>query len=104
MRIVDMTISSADTNYQLYADGKDISLVFTRTNPTSGTITWVVPPTSKVYDGILITLKTSPIKITDYPQDSISYNDTQDLSLPSDIIGEALVVAALYGDKITNKF
>lgn len=97
-----MTISSADTNYQLYADGKDISLVFTRTNPTSGTITWVVPPTSKVYDGILITLKTSPIKITDYPQDSISYNDTQDLSLPSDIIGEALVVAALYGDKITN--
>ncbi len=97
-----MTMSSSDTNYQLYSDGKDIGLTFTRVTPTSGTITWTIPLASKVYDGILITLKTSKISVTDYPQDSISYNDTQDISLPGDIIGNALVVAALYGDKITN--
>lgn len=97
-----MTTSSADTNYQLYSDGKDIGLTFTRINPTSGSITWTIPTNSKVYDGILITLKTSPIKVTDFPQDSLTYNDSADLGTPGDIIGSALVVAALYGDKVTN--
>lgn len=97
-----MTTSSADTTYQLYSDGKNIGLTFTRINPTSASITWTIPASSKVYDGILITLKTSSVKVTDFPQDSLTYNDSADLSIPGDIIGEALVVAALYGDKVTN--
>jgi hypothetical protein len=94
-------IKQPQEHYDLESTGQDISLIFTRTSPATGRLDWTLPADLYVYDGLLATLKTSALRPTDFPVDSTRYTASADLSMPADIVGEAAVVGAFYGDKIT---
>lgn len=83
-------------------EGTDILVTFKRTSPTSGTLSWTLPADLYLYDGLVATLKTSQQTVSNYPVDGKRYNASQNLEFPIDKIGDAQVVCALYGDKITN--
>lgn len=81
--------------------GSDILVTFNRTTPTSGTLNWTLPGDLRLYDGLVATLKAEAHTIADLPTDGKRYAASQNLDFPIDLIGDAQVVAALYGDKIT---
>jgi len=81
--------------------GDQIRVVFTRTSPTNGVLTWVLPRDLSLYNGIVATLKTSQILPENFPVDGQTYIASQDLGVPQSMIGDAQVVGAMYGDKIS---
>jgi len=85
----------------LDSEGEAILVTFSRTSTTTGTLTWTLPSDLKVYDGLVAILKTSAIEPVDFPVDGRRYVASQDLAVPADTIGSALVVGAFYGDKLT---
>lgn len=89
------------TQYNLDAEGEEISLVFSRTSPTTGTLIWSLPDDMDVYDGLVAVLKTSVLLPMDFPQDGKRYVASQDINAPNDLIGGAQVVGSFYGDKLT---
>lgn len=98
-----MPLNKPDVGLQLWTEGRQIVPAFTRTSPTTGTISWVIPANISVYDGVLILLKNSPIEINEYPVDGVEYSSNTDLSLSTDKIGDAFIVASFYSDKISNQ-
>jgi len=86
----------------LNIEGSDILVTFTRTSPTTGTISWNLPKDLYWYDGFVATLKTSAQTPSNFPVDGKRYTASQNLVALNDSIGNAPVVCALYGDKITN--
>lgn len=89
------------TQQNLDATGEDISVVFARTSPTSGTLTWTLPTDLTVYDGLVAVLKSSALLPTDFPVNGKRYVASQDFAAPQDLAGTAQVVGAFYGDKMT---
>lgn len=98
-----MPLNKPDTGLQLWTEGRQINPTFVRTSPTTGTISWVIPTTIKVYDGVLILLKNEPIENNELPLDGEVYSASTDISTSTNIIGQAFVVGAFYSDKITNQ-
>lgn len=119
-----------DAGDALYSEGQAITLNFTRTSPTTATVTWnapskVTPPATTttttatngtvtvvssavttnlpiVYNGILITASALEINPSNYPTDGVVYRPSADMSLPGDRIGQAYVIGAFYNDQTTN--
>lgn len=90
-----------DARNLLWVEGQAISLTFTRTSSTAGTLTWTLPANPVVYNGILITASLSEMNPSNYPTDTVRYDASSDLSVTADQIGLANVVVALYDDKTT---
>jgi hypothetical protein len=95
-------IDTLPTSETFDAIGEDIRVLFNRTSPTTGTITWTLPSDLTLYDGLVATLKTSTLNASDVPTDGTRYSASQNLATPIDVMaGGAIVVAAIYGDKMT---
>ena len=90
------TISNA-----LESEGKQIGILFSRTSPTTGLVSWQLPSTFNAYDGVVVVASTTEINPSNYPTNNVKYNASVDLNTPSDRLGNAQVVGALYGDKTT---
>jgi hypothetical protein len=90
------------TTESLNSEGELIAITFTRTSPTTGTLSWTIPTNVALYNGLVATLKTSPILPADLPVDGQRYSASPDLTIQNSVIGSAQVVGALYGDLITN--
>lgn len=101
----------ADTPYQIINEGREVVIKFERTGPTTGRVTWTIPPKSSscgsdnppAYQGILITLDESPTSIDKTPTDGEQYipDPTGDRNLHmGDKIGTALVVG-VFNDRET---
>ncbi len=90
------------TEEDLDSDGQSVVASLNRTSPTTATISWTLPTDAPEYDGSIVTVSTTPIAQTEFPTDGVRYNASANITLPSATIGSAQVVAALYGDKITN--
>lgn len=95
-----MPNGTPDNTHRLDKDGASIVLDFERTSDTEGILTWEIP-SSKLYDGILITGSLKEINPSNYPTDSVKYNPSPDFAVPADKIGNAQVVGAFYRDKTT---
>jgi hypothetical protein len=96
-----MTIGVPDAKNQLWEEGQEVDLSFTRTSPTSGTLTWKIPKRFRVYNGIVITCALKEINPSNYPTDGVRYNPSYDLTVQDDMLGNAQVVTALYNDTTT---
>jgi hypothetical protein len=96
-----MPDQSQITQRDLDLHGQEIVASLDRTSPTTATISWTLPTDAPEYDGILVLVKTSPITPDNYPVDGIRYTPSADLTAPNNTIGDAQVVGAYYGDKIT---
>lgn len=87
----------------LDALGSEVSVTFTRTSLNAGAITWTLPANLSVYDGVVVTLKTTAHTAEDAPINGTRYAASQNVAMPIDTMaGGAIVVGAFYGDKITN--
>ena len=93
--------SIATITNALETEGKQIGILFSRTSPTTGTISWELPSTFNAYDGLVVVASTTEINPSNYPTDSVKYTASLDLTVPADRLGLAQVVVALYGDKTT---
>jgi hypothetical protein len=96
-----MPLNQPDVGLQLWSEGRLVRPTFVRTSPTTGTITWTLPATIKVYDGVVILLKNAPIENDELPLDGVPYMADQDLSTSTYKIKEAFVVGSFYSDKIS---
>lgn len=97
-----MPININDVNQQLNDAGSAIDIGFERTSPTTGVISWDIPNPIGAYDGILVLMKpSSDIGLHEFPQDGVRYYGSPDMGAVADRIGDAYVVAAIYGDKLT---
>lgn len=93
--------SIATITNALETEGKQIGILFSRTSPTTGTISWELPTTFNAYDGLVVVASTTEINPSNYPTDSVKYTASVDFNTPADRLGQAQVVVALYGDKTT---
>ena len=102
----------ADTPFQITTEGSNITIRFTRTGPTTGTIHWTIPEKSAgcgsdippAYHGILITLDENPTTPDKFPTNGMTYvaDPTGDINLHAgDKIGTALVVGFFVNDRVT---
>lgn len=93
----------ADTPYQIINEGREVTIKFDRTGPTTGRVTWNIPPKSAgcgsdnppAYQGILITLDETHSSIEKAPKDGQIYiaDPTGDRNLHmGDKLSTALVV------------
>lgn len=97
-----MPTIQSDANQLLQDSGALIQLDFERTSATTATITWQIPAAPTIYDGVVILLTPNEEPtLSEYPVDGTRYRASADLSSPVDMIGNAVVVGALYRDKIT---
>lgn len=101
-----------DTPYQITNEGREITLRFERTGPTTGRISWNIPPKSSgcssdnppAYHGILLTLDDTHTSIEKTPKDGQQYipdpsgNPDQHMG---DRIGSALVVGYIFDRETT---
>lgn len=98
----------------LRAESLNITLKFERTGPTTGRVSWNIPPPAagctaetQAYQGILVTLDTTPATVDKVPVNGTVYNSdvTADSNLfAGDTIGTSLVVGAFYNDHATTFF
>lgn len=96
------TASISTITNALETEGKAIGIRFSRTGPTTGTITWNVPSPAVAYDGIIVTASLTDINPSNYPTDGVKYTASTNLITPADKLGSAQIVVALYGDTTTN--
>lgn len=100
-----------DTPNAIINEGQEISIKFEKTSPTTGRISWNIPPSSmgcssddRAYNGIVITLDTShttvaksPVFDSRYEADATANRDIH----AGDRIDTSLVVGAFYDDTET---
>lgn len=101
-----------DVPNQIKAEGSQIALVFTRTDATSGVLTWNIPSpaagcaaNTRAYNGMLITGGLAAETTADKPIDGTRYvgDPTMDSNLSmGSKIGSTMVVVALYNDITTS--
>lgn len=102
----------ADAPDQIKKEGQEITVKFTRTGPTTGRVTWNIPPPAagcaagtQAYDGIVITVNGKAVNyLSNSPKDGTYY--TPDATGDADVhagdkLDGALVVGAFYHDKTT---
>lgn len=103
--------SFADSPFQIFTEGQEITIRFTRTGPNAGRITWNIPVPAHgcnsdtlAYNGIVVTLDNTAITTLKTPVDGTYYTSdpTADRNLHAgDKIETSLVVGAFYDDKTT---
>lgn len=103
--------SYKDSPYQIRTEGQNITIKFEKTSPTTARISWNIPTpaigcdsSNQAYNGIVVTLDTVPASRNTTPVDGTYYtgDPTANTNLHAgDRISTALVVGALYDDKIT---
>lgn len=91
--MTNLPLSTAD----LYAEAQSIQLSIVRTSATTFTLTWNLPTNPKAYAGQVIVVSSKVLNSDNKPVDSVRYSASTDLANPSDTIGGAQVVSALYG-------
>jgi len=102
--------SFGDFPGQIRIEGEQITLRFDRTGPTTGRVSWNIPPPAagctsdtQAYCGIVITLDNQPATVSTSPTDGTLYSadPTGDRDLHAgDTIETALVIGAFYeGEK-----
>lgn len=96
-----MSLNRSDTTSVLWTEGSSIKTTFDRVDDTNGTINWTIPDSYSVYDGVVITISSVELTNNEAPVDGTAYTSSQDLNAPADVIGNAQVVGAFYGDKLT---
>ena len=103
----------ADAPNQIKKEGQEITIRFQRTGPTTGRITWNIPPPaagcskdgSQSYDGIVLTINGKASNyLSNAPKNAVFY--TGDATGDADVhagdkLDGALVVGAFYNDKTT---
>lgn len=103
-----MALGVADAAGQLWQEGQDVSLNFSRsiTDPTTGTLTWNIPANAQVYYGIVISAALKEINPSNYPTNGVRYTPSSNLAVgaANDMLGNAQVVAAIYGDTSAGAF
>lgn len=87
-----------------------ITLTFNRTSPTTGRISWNIPTPAagctadnQAYCGMIVTVRTKELPIP-RPEDHVKYSYDNTVSgtlFAGDRIGDSMVVAALYHDRVT---
>ncbi len=105
---------STDAPGMLRAESLNISLKFDRTGPTTGRISWNIPAPatgcgslSQAYNGMLITVDTTPTAIGKIPVNGTTYSSdpTVDYNLfAGDKLGTANIVGTFYNDTTTTFF
>ena len=103
----------ADAPNQIKKEGQEITIRFQRTGPTTGRISWNIPPPaagcskdgSQAYDGIVLTVNSKASNyLSNAPKNAVFYTGdaTGDADLHAgDKLDGALVVGAFYNDKTT---
>lgn len=102
----------ADTPDQIKREGQEITVRFQRTGPTTGRISWNIPPPSmgckadnQAYNGIVLTINSKASNyLSNSPKNGTFYtaDATGDADLHSgDKLDGAIVVGAFYDDKVT---
>lgn len=102
--------SFADAPERLRIEGMQITLRFDRTGPTTGRVSWNIPPPAsgctsetQAYCGMLVLLDTHPASIETAPVDGTQYtaDPTADANLHAgDKVSTAMVIGAFYeGEK-----
>jgi len=84
------------STFDLWSESREVSISLVRATPTTLTLNWSTPPTTKAYAGFIVTLSTAPISSLNHPVDGQRYVASADLAVPADTIGGAQVVAARY--------
>lgn len=92
-------------------EGQEISLKFDKTSPTTGRISWNIPPApqgcssdNQAYNGIIITLDTTTTNIKKSPVNGTVYvsDNTVDKDLHAgDKLDTSIVIGDFYNDKTT---
>jgi hypothetical protein len=101
-----------DTPNQIKREGQEITVRFQRTGPTTGRISWNIPPPSmgcnaenQAYNGIVLTINSKASNyLSNSPKDGTFYiaDATGDADLHAgDKLDGAIVVGAFYDDKVT---
>lgn len=96
-----MSLNRSDYELSLSSESTQISVTFNRIDETNGSISWNLPPNIKYYDGAVVLLSSIEPTHAETPVDGVRYSASQDMLVPADLLGQALVAGALYGDKIT---
>lgn len=104
-----LTPISGSSFYSIKTEGQEISIKIEKTSPTTARISWTLPHEKcegdpQYYNGIIITIDTSPINRLKEPKDGISYisDPTANITLHSgDKLDSALIVGAFYNDITT---
>jgi hypothetical protein len=95
----------------LRSEALNVTIKFDRTGPNTGRISWNIPAPAagcdaetQAYCGIVLTLNTTPASASTSPKNGTVYSSdpTGDSNLfAGDKIGDAYVVGAFYGDRVT---
>ena len=97
-----MTSTISNSGAYIATEGVSIELNFRRTSDTEATITWTIPTEPRrAYNGFLVVLSRQEINPSNAPTDGVKYTSSTNFSSPIDMLGSAVVVAALYNDEIT---
>lgn len=101
----------ADGPFGIKVEGQEITIKFEKTSPTTARISWTIPSPAagctvdtQAYNGIVVTLDTSPVSISTAPINGQVYTSDPTASTTlhaGDKIGTALVVGSFYDDKTT---
>ena len=91
-----------DVDSQLLREGNQLNLKLEKLTTNTLKISWDIPKNKEVYDGLIVTLSTSPINQSNYPTNGVRYEYSTDLSSPIHKIGKAIVVGAFYQDQTTD--
>lgn len=100
-----------DAPNMLRIESLNITLKFTRTSPTTGRVSWNIPSPAagctaetQAYDGMLITLDTTPVDGSKLPLNGKVYESDSSADpniFAGDKLGSSFVVGAFYNDKTT---
>lgn len=85
------------TTHELWVDGRQIPIKLTKTDQTTVRLTWTPPTNSLTYNGAIILLSEDKFNPSNFPIDGSRYQASSNWLAPSSKIGEAHVVAAVYG-------
>lgn len=102
---------STDAPGLLRAESANITIQLDRTSQTTARISWNIPSPaagcgaeSRAYDGMLVTVDTSPTNASKVPVQGSSYGGDQTIDanlFAGDRVGSAMVVGAFYNDVTT---
>lgn len=85
------------TTHDLWVDGRSMQLTAVKPDATSLQLTWTIPSNPRAYDGAVILVSETPFSANEYPVDGTRYTASSNWTSPGDSIGNARVVAAIYG-------
>lgn len=85
------------TTHELWVDGRQMTAKVQLLAGNALRISWTLPPTSNTYNGALVLLSESKFSPENYPEDGKRYTPSTNFAAPADKIGDAQVVAAIYG-------